>query len=210
MSPVARTDGGTPVVPGINIDDEEAIRCMKHGDIAGLGILVARYQAKAVDTAFLITQDKAIAEDVVQDVFVHIYQKIQCFNDNRPFKPYLIRSVVNRSLDAVEKRGKRINFNSDGKIGELGEMVSQAASVEDQVEYAQFVREVHRALLILPARQRAVIVQRYYLEMSEKEMAEELDAAPGTIKWLLNAARARLRTLLSSKPKAGSDDPGVT
>ncbi len=199
-----------PVKPGINMDDEEAIRCMKRGDIAGLGILVARYQAKAIETAFLITQDVLLAEDVVQDVFVHIYQKIQRFKENRPFKPYLMRSVVNAVLDAVEKRSKWVNFNSDVKTGDLGEMISQAASVEDQVEYAQFVREVHNALLMLPARQRAVIVQRYYLEMSEKEMAEELDAAPGTIKWLLNAARARLRTLLNSKTNAGSDDSDVT
>jgi RNA polymerase sigma-70 factor (ECF subfamily) len=44
-----------------------------------------------------------------------------------------------------------------------------------------------------------VIVQRYYLEMSEKEMAESLQAAPGTVKWLLNAARARLRGLLGER-----------
>jgi DNA-directed RNA polymerase specialized sigma24 family protein len=48
----------------------------------------------------------------------------------------------------------------------------------------------------LSPRQRAVIVQRYYLEMSEKEMAAESGTAVGTIKWLLNAARERLRTLL--------------
>ncbi len=48
----------------------------------------------------------------------------------------------------------------------------------------------------LSPRQRAVIVQRYYLEMSEKEMAAEAGVARGTIKWLLNAARERLRRLL--------------
>jgi DNA-directed RNA polymerase specialized sigma24 family protein len=46
-----------------------------------------------------------------------------------------------------------------------------------------------------------VIVQRYFLDMSEKEMAAELDAAPGTIKWLLNAARERLRALLAERSK---------
>lgn len=48
----------------------------------------------------------------------------------------------------------------------------------------------------LSPRQRAVIVWRYFLEMSEKEMAVEAGAATGTIKWLLNAARERLRSLL--------------
>jgi DNA-directed RNA polymerase specialized sigma24 family protein len=44
-----------------------------------------------------------------------------------------------------------------------------------------------------------VIVQRYFLEMSEKEMAAESGAAVGTIKWLLNAARQRLKTLLAER-----------
>jgi RNA polymerase sigma-70 factor (ECF subfamily) len=51
----------------------------------------------------------------------------------------------------------------------------------------------------LSPRQRAVIVQRYFLEMSEKEMAEENHTANGTVKWLLNAARERLRALLAER-----------
>jgi RNA polymerase sigma-70 factor, ECF subfamily len=47
-----------------------------------------------------------------------------------------------------------------------------------------------------------VIVQRYYLEMSEKEMSQALDSPPGTVKWLLNSARARLRSLLGSERTA--------
>jgi DNA-directed RNA polymerase specialized sigma24 family protein len=50
----------------------------------------------------------------------------------------------------------------------------------------------------LSPRQRAVIVQRYFLEMNEKEMAIESNVAVGTIKWLLNAARERLRGLLDA------------
>jgi DNA-directed RNA polymerase specialized sigma24 family protein len=41
-----------------------------------------------------------------------------------------------------------------------------------------------------------VIVQRYFLEMSEKEMAQEAGSAVGTVKWMLNAAKSRLRSLL--------------
>jgi RNA polymerase sigma-70 factor (ECF subfamily) len=48
----------------------------------------------------------------------------------------------------------------------------------------------------LSPRQRAVIVQRYYLDMSIAEMAQDAGTASGTIKWLLNAARTQLRRLL--------------
>ncbi|MGB7872888.1 MAG: sigma factor-like helix-turn-helix DNA-binding protein [Anaerolineales bacterium] len=70
------------------------------------------------------------------------------------------------------------------------------------MEFAQLAGEIIRSLSKLSPRQRAVIVQRYYLEMSEQEMAQALEVAPGTIKWLLHAARARLRDLLGSERSA--------
>jgi RNA polymerase sigma factor (sigma-70 family) len=56
--------------------------------------------------------------------------------------------------------------------------------------------QIWDAMQSLSPRQRAVIVQRYFLGMSEKEMAATSSAAPGTIKWLLHAARERLRHIL--------------
>ncbi|HPH97530.1 MAG TPA: sigma-70 family RNA polymerase sigma factor [Anaerolineaceae bacterium] len=61
-------------------------------------------------------------------------------------------------------------------------LLSRAASTESQVEFNQQKKEILKALSQLSPRQRAVIVQRYYLEMSEQEMASKLEVAPGTIK----------------------------
>ena len=84
-------------------------------------------------------------------------------------------------------------------MDELEALLLQAASVEEQVEFAQLKVEIMAALDKLSARQRAAVVQRYYLGMSEKEMADTLEAAPGTVKWLLNAARTRLREILQER-----------
>ena len=51
----------------------------------------------------------------------------------------------------------------------------------------------------LSPRQRLAIVQRYYLDMSEKEISAQLEVAPGTVKWLLHTARKNLRALLSER-----------
>jgi RNA polymerase sigma-70 factor (ECF subfamily) len=64
------------------------------------------------------------------------------------------------------------------------------------VESLEFQDQIWEAMQRLSPRQRAVIVQRYFLEMSEKEMAEAAGTSIGTVKWLLNAARTRLRALL--------------
>jgi RNA polymerase sigma-70 factor (ECF subfamily) len=183
------------------IEDLQAIRRLKHGDIGGLDCLIARYQGKALRTAFLITYDEPMAEDVVQDVFVRFYQRAECFDETRPFEPYFMRSVINAALNCI-KREEKVYSCSEGDLSELDNLLEEAASVEEQVEFNTLKWQIMEVLSDLPPRQRAVIVQRYYLEMSEQEMSETLDAPPGTVKWLLNAARTRLRALLGSERMA--------
>jgi RNA polymerase sigma-70 factor, ECF subfamily len=181
------------------MNDSHAIRRLKEGDIGGLEILVSRYQCQAVQAAYLITHDEQLAEDVVQDTFVRIYQRIRHFDENRPFQPYLLRSVTNAALNAAEKTTRWVQFGAGVNVQRVAELLIEATSVEDEAEYDRLKREVAAALVALPPRQRTVIVQRYYLGMNEKEMAETLSAPPGTVKWLLNSARKRLHDLLRAE-----------
>ena len=184
------------------MDDLQAIRRLKNGDIGGLEILIARYQEKAVRTAYLVTHHETLAEDVVQDVFVRFYERIRHFDESRAFEPYFMRSVVNTALNAVEKESRSSVFSDEIDAATVENLLASAATVEDQVEFAQLKGEILQALEHLSPRQRVVVAQRYYLEMSEQEMTEALELAPGTVKWLLNAARSRLRALLSPERMA--------
>jgi RNA polymerase sigma-70 factor (ECF subfamily) len=178
-------------------EDVQAIRRIKSGDMGGLESLMDRYQVKAARAAFLITHDQIIAQDVVQETFIRIYQRVHQFDERYPFEPYLMRSIINASLNAMRGTDKQVSL--DGGDGEIRDLLDLAASVESQAEFSHLQDEIMGALSRLPLRQRAAIVQRYYLEMSEKEMAQALDIQPGTVKWLLNAARERLRSLLGQK-----------
>jgi RNA polymerase sigma-70 factor, ECF subfamily len=183
------------------MEDLPAIHRLKRGDMSGLECLIARYQQKALRTAFLITHDEPMAEDVVQDAFVRFYQRAQYFDEARPFEPYFLRTVVNTALNCIE-RTKKERYLADEDTSELKSLLEQASSVEEQVEFNTLKWQIMEVLEELPPRQRAVIIQRYYLEMNEKEMSEVLDSPRGTVKWLLNAARARLRSLLDSERMA--------
>lgn len=182
------------------MDDLQAVRRMKDGAMDGLEHLVMRYQVKAVRTAFMIVQDEAAAEDVVQETFLTLYRSIHRFDEKRPFEPYLMRSIVHAALNVARRAEKSTSLEANPARFE--NLLAQAAQVESQIEFNQHQAEILTALSQLPPRQRAVIVQRYYLEMSEQEMSAALDAPPGTIKWLLNAARTRLRTLLHPERSA--------
>lgn len=178
-------------------DDLHAIRRLKHGDVGGLDVLVTRYQVKAVRTAFLIVRDEQAAEDVAQDTFIRLFERIRSFDETRPFGPYLLRSVVNAALDVARKSSKQNTL--EGGFEAVEELLEHAITVEAQAGFNTLKRDLHNALEQLSPRQRAAVVMRYYLDMNEKEMAESLNAAPGTVKWLLNAARERLRKLLGGR-----------
>lgn len=178
------------------MDDFDAICRLKNGDIGGLEILVTRHQRKAIQTAYLITHDEQLAEDVVQDTFIRIYRRIATFDESRPFRPYLMRSVVNAALNAGEKTERWVQYGNGADLESVTNLLLQVASAEETADRARLKQEVAAALEHLPPRQRAAIVQRYYLGMNEKEMAETHSVAAGTIKWLLSNAREHLRSLL--------------
>ena len=180
------------------MEDLQAIRRLKRGDMGGLECLIVRYQGKALRTAFLITHNEPMAEDVVQDVFIRFYQRAQSFDETHPFEPYFLRSIVNTALNCIE-REKKGQYFPEGDTSELESLLEEAASVEEQVEFNALKWQIAEALADLSPRQRTAVVQRYYLEMSEKEMAEALESPPGTVKWLLSAARQRLYSLLGSE-----------
>jgi RNA polymerase sigma-70 factor, ECF subfamily len=167
---------------------------MKRGEIEGLEVLVTRYQVRAVRTAYLVVQDESLAEDMAQEVFLLIFQRIKSFDERRPFEPYLMRSVVNAALNVVKKFGREIPL--DGENDGLERLLNRAVSIEDCAEADELQKQILEAITKLPVRQRTALVQRYYLEMSENEMAQVLDAPAGTVKWLLNNARTRLRVIL--------------
>lgn len=180
----------------IEMDEKQAIQRLKQGDIGGLEFLVARYQVKAVRTAYLITRDAGLAEDVVQDSFLQAFRAISGFDSTRAFEPWFLRSVVNATVKMMQRSARQVEAGDDADESLFAELALRVESVEEQVESIEFEDQIWDAMQKLSPRQRAVIVQRYFLEMSEKEMAEETGSAVGTVKWMLNAARERLRGLL--------------
>ncbi len=184
---------------GRKMDEQQAIRRLKRGDIGGLEILVNVYQVRAVRTAYLITRDVALAEDVVQDAFLQTYRSIRHFDQDRPFGPWFMRSVVNAAIKVVQKMARRVPASPTSDDSTLEDLLATGISIEEQVESVELQRQVWEAMQSLSPRQRAAVVQRYFLEMGEREMAAELEVAPGTVKWLLHVARERLHSLLSER-----------
>ena len=160
--------------------------------------LVIEYQVQAVRVAYLICRDEALAQDIVQTLFIRVYERIDQFNAEMPFGPWFFRSVANDALKAAARRERTISL--DGNTGTWAaewEAFRIAPGVEERLERMETSAAVSAAIAKLPPDQRAAIVMRYYLELSDEEMSEKLDCARSTVRWKLHAARRKLRGLLS-------------
>lgn len=180
----------------LTMDEHRAIQRLKNGDISGLEYLVERHQVKAVRTAYLITRDLGLAEDAVQDSFLNAFFAARGFDAARPFEPWFMKCVVHTSVRMMQRSARQVQVELESDESLLARFASQGESVEDCVESIEVQSQIWDAMQKLSPRQRAVIVQRYFLEMNEKEMANKSGTAVGTIKWMLNAARSRLHALL--------------
>lgn len=182
------------------MDERRAIGRLKAGDPGGLEALVKSHQVRAVRAAYLICRDRALAEDVVQAAFVKVYEKIGQYDEARPFAPWFTKVVVNDAIKAASRRERTVRYGRDADPTSL--LADPAAGPHELAEETEERRRVWAALEKLPPAQRAAIVQRYYLGMTEAEMSGSGNSPPGTIKWRLHAARKRLSDLLRPQFRA--------
>jgi RNA polymerase sigma-70 factor (ECF subfamily) len=184
------------------MDEREAVDRLKRGEVGALEALVRRYHARAGRVAYLIVRDHVLAEDVAQGAFVRAYDGIGGFDSGRPFGPWFMRIVVNEAVGAARGRERTASYEGGVPSDPVEWLSDPAAEPHELAEVAEESKRVWAALEKLPPAQRAVIVQRYYLDMSETEMAEDQGRPPGTIKSRLHAARRGLGKLLHPRVSA--------
>jgi RNA polymerase sigma-70 factor (ECF subfamily) len=182
------------------MEDQIAISCLKQGDLNGLEILVKRYQARAVHAAYLILYDRVLAEDVAQTAFVKVAERIQQFDERRPFAPWFFRIVVNDALKIAKRQKRNISLEElDESTAQLAEWLKDPGLQPEQLlERKETWTNILNAIQSLPPDQRAVIVMRYFLDMSEADMSEKTDRPLSTVKWWLRDARRRLHDLIAA------------
>ena len=180
--------------------EQEAIAALQRGDIQGLAALTARYQVKAIRAAYLIMGDESAAQEVVQNAFLRVYDRIDQYDDKRPFSSWFFRIVTNDAIKAAKRSRREVSLdlpvgNGHSPLSDL--LSADFPELDEQVTAVLLREKVWAALEQLSPKQRAAIVMRYYLDMGETEMAVQLHIAVGTVKWHLHQARLRLQILLS-------------
>jgi RNA polymerase sigma-70 factor (sigma-E family) len=149
-----------------------------------LADLYARHAADAIRLAYMMTGDRSLAEDLVQDAFVKLAGRLAHLRDPDAFDAYLRRTVVNLANSSFRRRRIERAY--------LTRTAAEPPAVGDATD-ADRRSELWADLQRLPVRQRTVIVLRIYEDLPERRVAEILGCRPGTVRSLLSRGLAQLR-----------------
>lgn len=144
----------------------------------------ARHFPVAVRLAYLLTGDAELAQDLAQDAFVKLTGRYFHYRSDASFEAYLRQTVVNLTRSHARRR----KVESDRIIRSAKE-IGMSQTTRDPVER----QEGLRLLGLLTYKQRATVVLRLYVDLSERETAELLGCKPGTVKSTLSRAMEVLR-----------------
>jgi RNA polymerase sigma factor (sigma-70 family) len=178
--------------------DTRLVELARRGDADAFGLLVQRHQDVAFRVAYVIAGEVDDAQDVAQDAFVKAYAALSRFRADAPFRPWLLQIVANEARNRRRSTGRRAHLALRAAAEERNAASGDAAP---SPEAAALADEERRALLAamdgLRKEERQAIAFRYFLELSEAEMADALGCARGTVKSRLSRALAHLREILS-------------
>ena len=144
-----------------------------------------------VRLAILLVGDRASAEDIVQDAFLGLYRRWDRLPDTSTPLAYLRVSVINGCRTTLRRRA-RSRLTPSAALTEA----PPAESAEARALLTEEQRAVAVALRRLPERQREALVLRYYLDLSEAEIATAMGISRGTVKSATSRALAAVGRIL--------------
>ena len=148
-----------------------------------LGELYRRHAPEAVRLAYLLTGDRALAEDLAQEAFVRMFGRFRDLRNPDAFGAYLRKTVVN----LTRSHFRRAKVERAYVARERG--APRTTSQPDIGARDEMWRALHR----LPERQRTAIVLRFYEDLSEAQTADTMRCPQGTVKSLVSRGLDRLR-----------------
>jgi RNA polymerase sigma factor (sigma-70 family) len=176
-------------------DDLQLLARIVAGDKNALGHLYDRWSTPVYSLARRLAGEGALAEDIVQEAFLKLWQKAATF-DPRRGRPgtWILHLAYTTGVDLLRKRGRALPT----RLPEPLEEADPHADPAGDAELALMGAEVRTALLRLPPEQRQALDLAYWGALTHQEIAAQLNLPLGTVKSRIRLALQALRTLLQT------------
>ncbi|WMI81789.1 RNA polymerase sigma factor [Anaerotignum sp. MB30-C6] len=173
----------------------ELVHQLQQGNQKAFEQLFELYKVKAVRTAYLMTGNKTLADDIAQETFVQCYLKIQTLKDPERFKTWFFKCLTRIAWKMASKEKTAVPVENIFEFNNA----TDSEQVELDFLKKELSEEIMTVINTLDAKQRTTILLYYYNEFSVSEIATIMDCFEGTVKSRLHAARKNLKKRLSQK-----------
>jgi len=195
----------------LDLDAQLMLR-VRDGDDESFRLLLEKHRMPVVHFVYRMVQDRAISEELAQEVFLRVYRSRATYEPTARFTTWLFRIATHVALNALRdgKNQRKQESLDDTRDGEMParEVADRVPSAEQRMVNEARLREVRDAIAQLPEKQRAAVLMHKYEEMEYSQIAAALGCSESAVKSLLFRAyeslRARLEHMVvGSRTKGG-------
>ncbi|CAM4117229.1 RNA polymerase subunit sigma [Bacillus wiedmannii] len=140
-------------------------------------------------TAHFLIEDKMDVDDVVQEIYIQLYESLRKYDSEKPFRPWLIGLAIKQIHSYRRKRWMRLRIIKKAEEQRKPEQIDFSNDVVSKISNKKLIELIHK----LPYKLKQVIILRYLHDYSQEEVAQILHIPIGTVKSRIHAALKKLR-----------------
>ena len=181
------------------INETELIEQLKKGDETAFRTIVEQWKDMVYNTILGIVQNETEAEDLAQDVFIKVYEKVSTFKGDSKFSTWLYRIATTTALDHLrsKKRKKRFGFlQSLGGGGDENESIPDFHHPGVSLDNKERSAVLFKAIEGLPENQKAAYTLHKLEGLSYRDVSEVLNTSVSAVESLMSRANQNLRKQL--------------
>lgn len=180
--------------------DYLAVKNLKHGDTNAFDDLYKKYSSRLFNFSVKYLKSTEEAEEVVQEVFLYIWDKRDGLKPEHSFNAYIFTIAYNIIKKYFLKKTRDNAFKDDL----IYSLLDATNNLDTTIDYKFLLKKVELIIDALPNRRKEIFVKRKYHGLSIKEIAQELNISPNTVENQLAAAQKQIKNKLSLKGLAGA------
>jgi RNA polymerase sigma-70 factor (ECF subfamily) len=171
--------------------DEELAESVKRGEKNAFGAIVERYEKKLLRYGNKFLSDGEDVKDIVQDVFMSVYQNIRSFDGAQRFSPWVYRIAHNAFVNGLKKKSRNpfVFLDFDALLAHT----VYKDPAEDEREQKEMRTMIDKGLNAIPQKYKEILILYYLEEIPYKEIADILKIPVGTVGIRLKRAKSALR-----------------
>lgn len=180
-----------------NLADHDLIESLRKGDLRAFDAIFTKYSSRIYGFALKYLKSKEEAEEIVQDLFLKIWEKRNHLDKESSLKAYLFTVTYHAICRSFRKRSYRENLEK-----ELLNTSSLTHNPEENIDYESLLNRVNELIEQLPARQKIIFIKSRREGKNSREIAAEMNLAPGTVDNYISEALKFIRHHIKSESLA--------